>query len=264
MVSMSAVVFDGKQLAREREELLRQRILNLGKQLKLVSVYFNEDKTGQLYTRLKGEAAQRVGIGFEKVECAFGDDMELLKKRIKEVCERTDVTGMLIQKPPKKMYHQELWEQLVVAIDPDKDADGLSPERKVLPATVKAVMTILQGVPLRGKRVVVVGRSEIVGSPLARELVKMGMEVQNVGSGEVDLGAVTKQADILVSATGREKLITADMVKEGAVVIDVGEPKPDVDFELVKEKASFITPVPGGVGPMTVVSLLENVVELGQ
>src|SRR3989344_547630 len=138
------VIFDGKVVAREREELLRQRVVNLGKPVKLVSIYFAEDKTGQLYTRLKGEAAERVGISFQKIECSLTDSLEHIKEQIRNVCADSRVTGMLIQKPPKSIYPQELWEQLVVAIDPDKDADGLNPESGILPATVKAVMTILR------------------------------------------------------------------------------------------------------------------------
>lgn len=280
-------MFDGVRAALWRERELKKKVREVGVSLKLLSVYFREDKTGRLYTRLKGEVAQRVGIKFEKIESSFDDPVESVIEKIRKVCEDPKVTGMLIQKPAKKNWEDsrfkihdlriefnEWWEKLTEVIDPVKDADGLSPGRTVLPATVRAIMTILSqienGDPPAGRtgwrmesgRVVIVGRSEIVGKPLAAEIDRMGAEVKLVGSTEHDLGAITKTADILVSATGKEKLITAEMVKPGVMVVDVGEPKGDVDFAPVAKKASFITPVPGGVGPMTVVSLLENVVEI--
>lgn len=258
---MNIVVFDGEKEARRRELALKKKVKKLGKKLKLVSVVVSDDKASHLYVDLKGEACRRVGIDFEKIE--FEDEVEagVLINSIKAECEKEDVTGVMVQMPlPEGLKKHE--DEILSAIDLKKDVDGLSPKgSKFLPATVKAVMSILasEGVALRSKRVVVVGRSRIVGKPLFNHLKSLGVDVKMGHSKTSDLGKLTRNADVLISATGVAGLIKANAVKKGAVVIDVGEPRGDVDFDEVKKKAWFITPVPGGVGPMTVVSLLENV-----
>jgi methylenetetrahydrofolate dehydrogenase (NADP+)/methenyltetrahydrofolate cyclohydrolase len=151
---------------------------------------------------------------------------------------------------------------IVSAIAAEKDVDGLAGKGRFLPATVKAILDILgeMKVDVAGRKVVVVGRSAIVGRPLAEELVRRGAQMTVAHSQTPDLGAVTRKAEILISATGKPNLIKKDMVKPEAIVIDVGEPKGDVAHD-VRKVASWITPVPGGVGPVTVACLMENVVE---
>lgn len=273
---MTAKVFDGKAEAKKREKALATRVGKLakkGKKLKLVSVIVGENPASHLYVNLKGKAAARVGIEFEKQEWHQAHQGKWHFDKLLAVVARLNrdkgVTGIMVQLPlPKELRDRTL--ELVSAVDPAKDVDCLHPanlglvmmgETRFLPATVKAALDIIDAeVNVAGKPVVVVGRSNIVGKPLAAELTNRDGVVTVAHSRVPDLKAVTKEAEVLVSATGIVNLITKDMVKPGAVVVDVGEPKGDVDFEGVSQVASVITPVPGGVGPMTVVSLLENVV----
>ena len=271
---MTAKVFDGRALALTKEIELAKKMAVMVKKPKLVSIVVGDDPTSHLYVDLKRKAAERVGIGFEKVEfkvsskggSAYGRKGEKLK--IEEVISLIEnfnkdksVTGIMVQLPlPPTLKGYSF--KVVGAIAPDKDVDGLTGKGKFLPATVKAVLDILASanVVLAGKQTVVVGRSKIVGQPLAQALTERQALVTVAHSQTPDLGEVTNRADILISATGKPGLVTQDMVKPGVVVVDVGEPKGDVADE-VRQVASFITPVPGGVGPVTVACLLENIVE---
>ena len=195
----------------------------------------------------------------------------------------------------EKSDFDKWWQTLARAIDEKKDVDGLHPrtleaikngdwqeQGRVMPATAKAVLEILYsaelpensiskalsfGFKVIDSKITIIGRSDLLAKPLFYELKNKGCKVEMIGSKElkerIEHGEKLLNSDVVISATGRSKLVTGDMVKNGVVVVDVGEPKPDIDFESVSPKASFITPVPGGVGPMTVISLLENCVELG-
>jgi 5,10-methylene-tetrahydrofolate dehydrogenase/methenyl tetrahydrofolate cyclohydrolase len=245
-----------------------------------------------VYARLKGEAAERVGVGFERIDVSVGDDLEALKARVLQVGERSDVQGVMIQKPNKRVWvgiieelrsriksgmtreiesFQGWWRELADTIAPEKDVDGLTSatlekinkgDLRLLPATVKAIVTIIDmaTIDLQGHTATVLGRSDIVGKPLAAALEHRGMKVHLLGSKD-EIKQYTLQSDVVVSATGVAGLVKFEHIKPGAIVIDVGSPRAEVDFEGVKEIASFITPVPNGVGPMTVVSLLENLVD---
>lgn len=281
---MSAVIFDGTKLAREREKILAEKVARLPQAPRIASVVFGEDAGSQLYTRLKAEAADRVGIEFERHDFSLNDPVDLIEEQIGKICQREDISGVLIQKPSKKTWVNstgndpagfgDWWHLLTAALEVTKDVDCLTAANlnkvlagnyKVVPATVKGIMVILEkalGGDLAGKKAVVVGKSEIVGLPLAAILRQEGVEVDLCDSHTEDLAGKIRQAEMVISATGRTNLITADMISPGAVVVDVGSPGADVDFEAVKEKAAFITPVPEGVGPMTVVSLLENLVSV--
>ena len=285
-------VFDGRRLAKKREEKLRERIAKLGSQLGLVVFLLSEDEESRLYVEKKREVAERLGVRFELVfkplqPIKVNEEglLQLTKvwrgevvQLIKEANRREDVGGIMVQLP---LERREVEREILEAIDPRKDVDCLTAvnlglllagEPRFLPATVRGIRTILEteGVEVKGKRAVVVGASNIVGKPLALVLSQLGATVTLVRRTEPRLAEVTRQADLLVTAVGRPGLITAKMVKEGAVVIDVGVTRcqgevcrvfGDVEFEEVKRKASLITPVPGGVGPMTVISLFENLVE---
>lgn len=301
---MSAIVFDGVEAARKYEVQVRDRVRLLPKRPRILSVVFEEDAGSQLYTRLKFEAAARVGIDFDRMDFRFGDNLDQMQEQIQYACARQDVDGVMIQKPSKLKWNTVMrthgrgkfadwWQALTMCICLHKDVDCLTRQHldmvyagewQMLPATVRGVLLILEealGVregilsshepwleatsetkPLQGKRVAVVGRSDIVGKPLAAVLSQKGAVVQVCGSKTEDLGMITAAAEIVVSATGVAHLLKEDLIHPGAVVIDVGSPKPDVDFEAVKEEVAFITPVPYGVGPMTVVSLLMNQVDL--
>ncbi len=231
-----------------------------------------------------------------------------VEEKIRDLNKNPMVTGIIIQKPWKKTWQQfqttdqifnfsDWWKQLTSLLDVDKDVDGLHPETQaaiedgtwmkqglVLPATAKAVLAILDvaenqinfGEQTKGesnfhlahKKIVIIGRSNLLGIPVFNVLKNWNYDVEIIGKQgfdqRIEQRIYLQDADVVITATGRTKLITGEMVKQDSVLIDVGEPQPDFEFDSVKEKALFITPVPGGVGPLTVISLMENCVKLGQ
>ncbi|MEK7513781.1 MAG: bifunctional 5,10-methylenetetrahydrofolate dehydrogenase/5,10-methenyltetrahydrofolate cyclohydrolase, partial [Patescibacteria group bacterium] len=228
---------------REKEAQLKPKVKP---GTKLAILVFKDDQAGQVYSRLKQEAGKRLGI-----EVITSSDTGKLTEWNQDEL----IQGVMIQRPGYRgKEFEKQWAQLVETIVPSKDVDGLRENSPFIQATVRAVEVILKTVPFRNgtEKIVVVGRG-MVGRKLAVRL--KGLELS---SRDKDLKNKTREADILISCTGREKLITAEMVKPGATVIDVGWPKGDVDFAVVKNVAGAITPVPGGVGPVTVVCLLEN------
>lgn len=262
---MSVIIFDGRVAAKKRKEELKEQVASLqdrGIIPKLVSFYLACDEGSCLYTKIKRNAAIEAGIEFEDIEIG---DVDRTVEQIKEFNADPNVHGILVQKPSGvNNFLEEDWDAMVSAIDPEKDVDGLTGKNpKFLPATVKAVLFVLgkARVTLPKCDVVIVGDTDILGKPLAEYLKSGGIHVVVVNKFTKDLASVIKKADVLISATGVADLISKEMVKEGAVVIDVGEPKGDVQ-EDVRKVASFLSPVPGGVGPLTVVSLLENTVEV--
>ena len=258
---MSAIIFDGKEEARWKKETLKKRVEELGITPKLVSFYKASDEGSALYTRIKRNAAIEVGFEFEDYEITSPQEVVV---KVLELNKDERIHGILIQKPSGvNNFSEEDWKEMTSAISLEKDVDGLTGRNpKFLPATVKAVLLVLEKANALGKALnfVVVGDTDILGRPLVSYLEGIGEKVRVANKFTEDLPAMTKNADVLVSATGVADLISKDMVKDGAVVVDVGEPRGDV-AEDVREVASFISPVPGGVGPLTVVSLLENTVE---
>jgi len=276
---MSARVFNGRDFSKDHEQILKDKIKLLSFTPRMASVVFHEDDSSQIYTRLKMEAAVRVGIEFDRVDLSITEQEAEIVGQIRHLSNRQDLYGIMIQKPTKKIIRGKVrnfsdwWELLTGAIDPQKDVDCLTRtnldsvyrgESVFIPATARAVLHILDTAltsSIRNQKIAIVGRSELVGRPLHYIFEKSGAQSYLLGSKD-DLKAVTTKADIIISATGVPSLIKADMIKSGSIIIDVGEPKGDVDFESVKAKVSFITPVPDGVGPVTVVSLLENLFSL--
>lgn len=291
------IVFDGIEFAQSREAELARRVAALDRRLKIAAVLFTEDKGSQLYTGLKKQAAERVGISYEVHEFSVTDPVEVVTSLIDQLGEDESVTGIIIQKPWRKtwevaMQHltaeQEVpgqdfaqwWNNLVSRIPEGKDVDGLHPqtleavergtwrkEGRVLPATAKAVLSILDAYQyLKSQKYIVLGKSDILGKPLSFELRNLGFDVEMLGRKEltarVEAGSALRDADVVISATGQMHLVTGEMIKDGAVLVDVGEPRTDIQRASVEGKAAFLTPVPGGVGPVTVVSLLENAVLL--
>lgn len=305
-IIQAMTIFDGYHAAQQREKTLKQAIDNLavqGKKLKIAAILYTEDQGSTLYTRLKQEAAQRVGIDYEVHTFSMRDGVEPTLAQLRLLNEDPSVTGIIIQKPWRRTWIDvtmvddtnskavrqafDMWWHLQTSqIQLAKDVDGLHPstletiaqgtwaeQGRVLPATAKAVLEIIkenfnegEWSTLARKKTIILGKSDILGQPLFYELKNRGVAVEMIGSADLRQRVVDGRklldADIIVSATGQAKLITGDLVKAGVIVIDVGEPKGDVDFESVAQKAAFITPVPGGVGPMTVVCLLENCVAL--
>lgn len=287
-------IFDGYQLSLDIEAQLANKVVDLKRQqkpVKIGAILFTEDQGSLLYTQLKKEAAARVGIDYQVDNFSMRDDPESLASHLEQLNNDPTVTGIIIQKPWTSTWAQitsnqredfiNWWKFLTDKIDQSKDVDGLTSKTLasikdnsfvekgyVMPATAKAVIRILDqaGVNYESQKFDIIGRSDLLGKPLFYWLKNQGASAEMLGSQELEArsqnGQYLRGADVVISSTGRSNLITAEMIQDGAVVIDVGEPKGDVDFDSVKNKASFITPVPGGVGPMTVVCLLENAVEL--
>lgn len=267
-----ATIFDGRKLAAEKEISLSNRVLGLkarGVYPKLASILIGDDPASRLYVGLKKKAAERIGAEM---------DVYLLKKtsKLEEVLLLIDtlnddeaVQGIMIQMPlPGDLSKHK--NDIIDKILSGKDVDGLKVDSEFLHPTSKAVIQILDQakkdknvrLPLKDSpcKVVVVGATGMVGAPLVGKLKIEGYEVIPCDTNTPNLKGTTLQGDIVVSCTGVSNLIKGEMVKEGVIVIDVGSPKGDVDFESVEKKAAFITPVPGGVGPLTISCLLENLI----
>lgn len=264
-------------VARKKEELKVEveRIKGLGVTPKLAVILASDDEASKIYVGNKRKMCEELGVEQEERILDASVTTEDVVNIIKGLNEDKSVSGILVQLPVYK--HLDM-DEILDSIDASKDVDGFHPltlgklfigeHESFIPCTPKGIMTILDdvGTEYVGKHVVVVGRSRIVGKPISQILLKRGATVTICHSKTKDLASFTRMADILVAAVGRPHIITADMVKEGAVVVDVGinrvdgKIKGDVDTANVLEKCSKITPVPGGVGLTTVLSLLENVV----
>ena len=263
------IIFDGRVFAESKKKLLRSKVDNLlkhGVTPALGSIYSDRDPGSVLYTRIKVKAAEEIGAKFFAVAVAEKEIAKIIKI-VKSFNTDPKIYGLMVQHPSHKedviSYN---WVKIIGAINPKKDVDGLTEKSPYTSATVKAVLTILDyaekvlKIDLKGKKFVVIGDRGMVGRPLITELVGMRYEVRGCNSETKNMGQVTQNADILISAAGKPGLIKKDMVKEDVVIIDVGSPRGDVDPEVAR-RVKFITPVPGGVGPVTVVCLLENLVE---
>lgn len=286
---MPATVISGKEVAGEIREELKQKVQELnGKGIHpgLGVILVGEDPASVSYVTSKAKGCEEIGIYEETVRLAADTPEEEVLQMIDKMNEDKKYSGILVQLPLPDHIDEE---KVVNRIAPEKDVDGFHPvnqglllrgEKCPLPCTAHGAQQMLMrsGNDPAGKHVVICGRSNIVGKPLAAMLMQKAKGanavVTVVHTGAKDIASFTKQADILVAAMGRPQTITADMVKDGAVVIDVGVNRiedstkkkgfrlvGDVDFDPIAEKASYITPVPGGVGPMTVTMLLYNTVE---
>ena len=273
---MSTLFLDGRTASQALLESLKPKVKELDP--KLVIVQVGEDPASASYIRQKEKSCEKVGMRSEHKHLPAETSLEDLMKIIDELNSDGDVTGFIVQLPLPDHLQKHV-PQVIRAIDPKKDVDGfgaynmgkmfLSKEFEHLPpATPSGIIALLEHykIDVAGRHAVILGRSNIVGKPLAVMLLNRNATVTVCHSKTDDITRHAQTADILVAAVGKPKMVTADMVKEGAVVIDVGMSRTDeglvgdVDFEAVKEKASAITPVPGGVGPMTVASLIRNCV----
>ena len=265
-----AKIIDGKQIAKEvRAEIAAEKGIIPG----LAVVIVGTDPASQVYVRNKKKACEEVGFRSEVFELPEETTEEELLALVKKLNEDVNIHGILVQLPLPEHLDDEV---IIANIDPKKDVDAFHPSNvgkimignyDFLPCTPAGVMVLLEksGIDVSGKECVVVGRSNIVGKPQAMLLLHANGTVTICHSRTKDLAEVTRRADILVVAIGKADFITGDMVKDGAVVIDVGMNRKadgkltgDVDFATVEPKASYITPVPGGVGPMTITMLLRN------
>ncbi|HWA51641.1 MAG TPA: bifunctional 5,10-methylenetetrahydrofolate dehydrogenase/5,10-methenyltetrahydrofolate cyclohydrolase [Patescibacteria group bacterium] len=258
-----SIVFDGKKFAADKEKVLKKEIASLKNKPKLVSILVGNDKASLLYTKLKQKAAIRVGAKF--IIKKFPDKVthtEIIKE-IGKLNKDKKINGIMVQLPlPGKLKVKT--RTIVNSIDKNKDVDGLRNKSQYKQATVKGIESILdfatKDLAYFGKRATVVGAKGIVGKGVVTMLEERNYKVCICDKDTRDLYAKLTNADLVVSATGVPELIKGEMIKEGSIAIDVGSPKGDFDGK-VTERASFVTPVPGGVGPVTIVSLLENLVE---
>jgi len=270
---MTAQLIDGNKLAAALREKIKKEVLSLPNPPGLAVILVGEDPASSSYVRMKEKDCAEVGIqSFPKHLPADTSEKELIKI-IKQLNKNEHVNGILAQLPLPEHINEK---KIIANILPEKDVDGLhalnagklflGETNGLIPCTPKGVIEMIKttGVALAGKRAVVIGRSNIVGKPVAILLLNEHCTVTICHSRTKDLGKVISEADIVVAAIGRPRMITGEMIKAGAIVIDVGINRVDgkligdVDFETAVQKASFITPVPGGVGPMTRALLLEN------
>jgi len=286
---MTAQIIDGKQIAADMRAELKAEVAKLKAQNIIPGlgvILVGEDPASQSYVTAKERACDDMGIYSDDNRLATNTSQQQLMSLVEKMNNDPKINGILVQLPlPKGLNESEV----LLAIDPAKDVDGFHPvnvgkmvvgEKAFLPCTPHGIVQLLirNGVKIEGADVVIVGRSNLVGKPLANMLIQKkpnaNATVTVCHTRTKDLSSHTKRADILIAAAGRPNTVTADMIKEGAVVIDVGVNRVedstkkrgyrlvgDVDFEAVREKASLITPVPGGVGPMTITMLLYNTVE---
>lgn len=271
-----AKIIDGKQISLDIKNELKEKVAKYkeqGIEITLAVVKVGNDPASAVYVRNKEKACEYVGINSKTLALPEETTEEELLNIVKELNEDKNVNGILVQLPLPKHIDES---KVLLTIDSTKDVDGFHPvnvgkmvigEDTFLPCTPAGIIEMIKraDIDIEGKECVVIGRSNIVGKPMAMLMLKENATVTIAHSRTKDLKEVTKRADIIVAAIGKAKFVTADYVKEGAVVIDVGMDRDengklcgDVDFESVSKVASAITPVPGGVGPMTVTMLLVN------
>lgn len=272
-----AIILDGKMLRDKIFESLKAKLDKMQQKPTLAVILVGENPASQIYVRNKKKTAEKLGINSLSIEYPSDISEEELLNKIKELNSYEKVTAILVQLPLPAHINKN---RIIDAILPQKDVDGLTPynlgklfsgeEPYVYPCTPKGILLLLDeyNIKLEGKNIVVVGRSNLVGKPVAQMLLKRNATVTMCHSHTQNLSEITKTADIIVSAVGK-KVIGEKMLKSDCVVIDVGifrdengKISGDVDFENVSKTAAYISPVPGGVGPMTIASLMLNTVEL--
>ncbi|MEQ6029396.1 bifunctional methylenetetrahydrofolate dehydrogenase/methenyltetrahydrofolate cyclohydrolase FolD [Staphylococcus saccharolyticus] len=273
---MVSKILDGKQIAKEYRQGLKDQVEELNKQgfpPKLSVILVGNDGASQSYVKSKKKAAEKIGMISEIIHLDESTTEKEVLNELGRLNNDDSVSGILVQVPlPKQVSEQKVLE----AINPDKDVDGFHPtnigklyinKQTFVPCTPLGIMEILKhsDIDLEGKNAVVIGRSHIVGQPVSKLLLQANCTVTILHSRTKNMSEYLKNADIIVSAVGKPRLVTKDVVKEGAVVIDVGNTpdengklKGDVDYDEVKNVAGAITPVPGGVGPLTITMVLNN------
>ena len=279
---MSAMLIKGSEISKQIKEELKQEIANIKENNNIIpglaTILVGENEASKVYVGAKEKACKELGIYSERIDLPVDTKESDLLALIERLNKEPKIHGILVQLPLPKHINAT---NVLYAIDPSKDVDGFHPvnigkmmlgEPCFLPCTPHGILELLKrsNTDMNGAEVVVVGRSNIVGKPVANMLLQKNggnATVTVCHTGTKDIPSHTRRADILIVAVGKPKAITADMVKEGVVVIDVGVNRletglvGDVDFDSVKEKARAITPVPGGVGPMTIVMLMKNTVQ---
>jgi methylenetetrahydrofolate dehydrogenase (NADP+) / methenyltetrahydrofolate cyclohydrolase len=275
---MSAKIVDGKLVSQILREKMKSSVEELAKRdIKpgLAVILVGDDAASQVYVRNKVAACQAIGVHSRVYRLAADTPEQKVLEELKLLNNDSEINGILVQLPLPKHIDED---KILETISPEKDVDGFHKinvgamvigRARFYPCTPHGVMKLLEyyGIAIEGRHAVVVGRSNIVGKPMALMLLEKGATVSICNSKTPDLASFTRQADIVVVAVGKSKVLSGDMIKPGAAVIDVGINRlpdgsltGDVDFESVREVAGFLTPVPGGVGPMTITMLLENTI----
>lgn len=264
-------IMDGKNLSNIIKDDLRKEISMYVQTPILAVITIGDDEASKVYVNNKRKSCEQVGISFMHFDYLSEVKESVVINKIKELNKDVSVNGIIVQLPIPDNFNVD---KIINTIDVSKDVDGLTNESKIrrmnnksslIPCTTKGILELLDyyKINMESKRVVVVGRSELVGTPTYQECLKRNATVTICHSKTIDLGSITKEADILIVATGHKYLIDKNMIKEGCVIIDVGISRDngklygDVNPN-VSDKCSYLTPVPGGVGPMTVVMLLKN------
>lgn len=267
------MILDGKAVSLKVLDKVKEKVSQLDKKPHLVVILVGDNPASKIYVKNKQKAAWKVGIISTVIEMGINTTEEELLDKIEELNNNPDITGILVQLPLPKHIDKN---KVVTAISPKKDVDGFTPENVgrlaigiepyYYPATPQGIIMLLDeyNIPIEGAEAVVIGRSNIVGKPMAQMLLKRNATVTTCHSYTKDLEDKIKTADILISAVGK-KIVRCKMVKKNSCIVDVGifrdnngQLTGDVDFDYVSESAGFITPVPGGVGPMTIASLMLN------
>lgn len=274
-----AIILDGKETAKKTRENLKGKVAELKERNikpKLAVIMIGDDNASKIYVRNKSKACEELGIDYEEINMGEDTTQEQLLDTIKKLNNRNDIHGILLQSPvPKGLDINEAFRTII----PEKDVDGFNPinvgklalgQETFVSCTPFGIIKLLEeyNIPIEGKNAVIIGRSNIVGKPMLHCLLNKNATVTICHSKTKNLEEITRKADILIVAIGKTKFVTQDMVKPGAVVVDVGINRNeqgkvcgDVDFENVEKIASYITPVPGGVGPMTIAMLMTNVIK---
>ncbi len=275
-------IIDGKKISQDIKDEVKEQVAALsakGRTVTLAVVLVGDDPASQVYVRNKKKACEYTGIRSLSFELPQNTTEEELLSLISDLNDRADVDGILVQLPLPAQIDED---RVIGAISPEKDVDGFHPmnvgalsigKKGFVSCTPAGIIELLKrsGIEMDGRRAVIIGRSNIVGKPMSLLLLRENATVTVAHSHTKDLPALCREADILVVAIGRAKFVTADFVKQGAAVIDVGMDRDengklcgDVDFDSVSEVCSAITPVPGGVGPMTIAMLMKNCLEAAE
>jgi methylenetetrahydrofolate dehydrogenase (NADP+)/methenyltetrahydrofolate cyclohydrolase len=272
------IILDGKKLSEKILERLRRKIQNRHLNLSLAAILIGDNPISEVFLRQKERICQKAGVGFRLFKFSEKISAKKLKEEIKQIVLDPDNSGIIIQLPlPPKFNTQEI----LNLIPPEKDIDVLSEKSlgklytgtsEILPPVVSGISKLLKEykIPVKGKNVVVVGAGKLVGQPLILWLLREKATVSVINEFTKNVSSIIKKADILISGVGKANLIKGNMIKRGVVIIDAGTSVEkgklvgDVDFKSVSKKASYITPVPGGVGPMTIAGLLENLIILNK
>lgn len=263
-------IFDGRKVARDRKAKLIGKMRKVTSKPNLVSILVGEDPASKLYLSLKKKAAEETGCQLSIVNYQTSTKLEDVISEIQKLNKDKSVHGIMLQLPLPHKFSKADRDRVIDAIAQEKDVDGMHIDSPFLTPVVKAIMIALdtanenivrQPLKTRSRKVVVVGSQGFVGKRLRKALAEENYEVTGVHRKTKNFAEEIRKADIVISATGKKHIVTGDIIQKGSVIIDVGSPDPDVDKASVEAKAAFLSPVPGGVGPLTVICLIENLVD---